>query len=253
MIKQRPYLSIIFPAYNEEKRLPTAINQVVRFCQVYSGPVEVIVVENGSTDKTAQVAIETMLDAARLDYLTFAGKLIRSRPGKGAAVKKGILNSSGSVVLITDVDLSTPLSEAFKFIDDIEKGYQFIIGSRKIDGALVTGRSFKRSLAGLAFHLLTSTIVPGIRDTQCGFKVISGPLARSIAPKLTVAGFAYDVELIYLAAFFRAARFKERPVIWTHDENSTVKLFKDSLNMARDIKAIGQNIRNGVYSFPSPP
>ena len=239
------------PAYNESERIIGAINKVAKFSRLYDGPVEFIVGNNNSNDNTDALAIEQMLEVMRMG-LTFRGRIERTyRTGKGLAVKKGLLEASGEVVLVTDVDLSTPLSEVPAFMHDVcEEGFDMVIGSRRHPKSLVTGRTLGRALSGIAFSALTSTLVPGIRDTQCGFKMMTRGTALNLAERLTIPGFAYDVELIYLARRFGYS-VKERPVIWEHDKKSTVKVFRDSLQMSADIGKIWRNRIRGIY--PSSP
>jgi len=240
-------LSLIFPAYNEAARLPRCLETAVEYFRVQPWDTEIIVIENGSTDNTYSLALELMLEAARQPYHNLTYKVNRSQPGKGFACREGVKVATGDFILISDVDLSTPLSEVYKLLaahNDTQA--DFIIGSRRAPGGLVLGRSWDRKLAGWLFSGLVRTLAPGIKDTQCGFKLITSQAANKIRPLMTIGGFSFDVEMIYLARRLGYS-VKEIPVNWVHDYDSKVRPITDGANMALEIITIWHNILNGSY------
>jgi len=246
MIKNPVTLSIIFPAYNEEERIYTALINTATFAKLNKKMnIEVIVVENGSTDRTYERAIDTALEVARKPIHNIAVRVERSSPGKGSAVRYGMELSKGKHVLITDVDLSTPLMTVHRLLSFIPPA-DVVIGSRNLPGSTVMGRTKKREITGNAFTALTSFLVPGIKDTQCGFKLLTNGAVKTIGPLLTIDGFAYDVELLYIARRLDYY-ISEVPVTWINDDRSTVRVIPDSLKMARDLIGIKLNHATGSY------
>jgi len=238
----QPYLTILFPAYNEEKRISTAIISAANYFSTWKKTIEIMIVENGTTDNTSQIAT-----AAALDYLpnNMLYTYLESRKGKGAAIREGLNKAKGKYILITDVDLSTPLNELPKLLRYIVE-FPIVIGSRRKKGALVLGQSVRRQISSFIFSILARLLTPGILDTQCGYKLLTLEAARDLAEFITIDGYTYDVELLH-AAQQRGYKIKEIPVIWVNDENSKVNLLEDSLNMARDLLYIQARSAAGKY------
>jgi len=239
-------MSVVFPAYNENARIRKAMFETADYLKGKKGNYEIIVIENGSSDNTYELAIQTALDIVREPTHNIAIRVDQSDPGKGSALRKGMELSKGTHVLLTDVDLSTPLREMYRLLSYQQNGADISIASRKLGASVVVGRSNDRKFIGSVFNGLTSLLVPGIRDTQCGFKLLSRNAVEMICPLLTIDGFAFDVELLFIArrlGYFIA----EVPVYWKHDDNSTVRVVPDSLKMARDIVKIGYNYATGAY------
>lgn len=241
-------LSIIFPAHNEEKRIAAAIEKTANYLQdnFMCPDCELIIVENGSTDKTKDIATAAALDLARAAERKLTIKLEHSPPGKGAAIRHGLRIATGRIILITDVDLSTPIDEILKLLREIIGEADLVIGSRKLPGSNVSGLTGRRRLTSDIFTALAMPLTPGIIDTQCGFKMLTIDLANRIEPLLTLDGFAIDVELIH-AARENGYNIKEIPVNWIHNNNSTVKIIRDSFRMARDLFIIWVNHARGQY------
>jgi len=242
-------LSIIFPAYNEEERIAAAIEKTSQYLRKNPNnpDCELIIVENGSTDNTRSVATAAALDLARDTGNNITIKIERSKPGKGAAIKHGLRLATGKTILITDVDLSTPINEFVTLVTHLIGGVDLVIGSRKLPGSKVSGLSGRRRLTSDIFAAMAMPLTPGILDTQCGFKLLTADLAKTIEPLLTLDGFVFDVELIH-AAMQQGYKIKEVPVTWVHNDNSTVKIIRDSLRMARDLLKIWVNHARGQYS-----
>ncbi|HEU4479895.1 MAG TPA: dolichyl-phosphate beta-glucosyltransferase [Pyrinomonadaceae bacterium] len=239
-------LSIVVPAYNEGMRLRESLPKILAYLnQGYSGS-ELIVVDDGSTDNTADVAREILANSAnvRTGVLSY-----RQNLGKGRAVRLGLLAARGDVALFTDADLSTPITETPKLVGPIEEGsYDLTFGSRALDRKMIgVHQSWRREQGGRVFNLAVrmATGLP-FWDTQCGFKAFRMAVCRPLIEGATIDRFGFDVELIYLA--YRAGlRLREVPVRWDHYEGSKVNLFNDSFKMLAEVGLIRQQARRGVY------
>lgn len=230
--------TVVFPAYNESSRLRESMLQVADWTKDKCFNTELIVVENGSTDNTYEIAIDTAFEIARAPYHEIAVLVDRADPGKGSALRHGMRMAKGKYVLLSDVDLSTPIQYTPALLGEMSRNDAGIaIGSRNVSGSVVVGRGTDRGIAGSAFHLLTSLLVPGIKDTQCGFKLLSRDALDQIIDHLFVDGFSFDVELLYVARKLGIG-IAEVPVYWKHDPRSTVRVVPDSLKMARDLVRI---------------
>ena len=239
-------LSVVIPAYNEAVRLGNTLRAVVDYLRKNSPEAEVIVVDDGSSDQTAELARETFKDAGGLRTSVISYK---SNLGKGRAVRLGLLAARGDVTLFSDADLSTPITEAPKLVDPIVSGqYDVTFGSRALDRKLIGVRqSWRREQGGRVFNLAVrlATGLP-FWDTQCGFKAFRMSVCRPLVEAATVDRFGFDVELLYLA--FRAGlNLKEIPVRWDHNEGSKISLASDSLEMLGEVGLIRRQARRGVY------
>lgn len=220
-----PRLSIVIPAYNEAERLPVYLPQVVEYCEGIEGDTEILVVDDGSTDSTAE----------------YVGSIIREHPivrllkqssnqGKGAAVKRGAMESRGAYVLFADADGATPIREADRLLETAETGIEVVIASRTAAGGHAK-RSLLRSLVGAMFYRLTNLLaVPTVSDTQCGFKLFRRFAAQKVFSQVKETGWAFDVEVLFLAQKYDYA-IREVPVEWNAVAGSKVNLIKDSLSM----------------------
>ena len=229
------YLSVVIPAYNEEKRMGPTLSKIYNFLSTKEYGYEVIVVDDGSTDKTVSEAQRSQL---------FKGgnlEVIKNRinTGKGFSVKRGILASKGDYVLFSDADLSTPMEEFDKLFDYINKGYDIVIGSRGLEESDVRiHQPWHREKMGKIFNFFVKLfLIKEFNDTQCGFKLFKGDTAREIAASLKIDGFCFDVEFIYLAEK-GGHRIKEVGVIWKNSPQSTVKIIGGSASMFLDLLKI---------------
>ncbi|HSD45232.1 MAG TPA: dolichyl-phosphate beta-glucosyltransferase [Pyrinomonadaceae bacterium] len=241
-------LSIVIPAYNEAVRLGNTLAAVVNYLREHCPEGEIIVVDDGSTDRTAAIAREIFNASGTLRTSVISYK---SNLGKGRAVRLGLLAARGDVALFSDADLSTPITEAPKLVDPIRSGqFDVTFGSRALDRKLIgVHQSWRREQGGRVFNLVVrlATGMP-FWDTQCGFKAFRMSVCRPLIEAATVDRFGFDVELLYLA--FRAGlRLKEIPVRWDHNEGSKVTLFSDSFKMVNEVNLIRQQARRGVYDF----
>jgi dolichyl-phosphate beta-glucosyltransferase len=222
-------LSIVIPAYNEEARLGPTLRRVVDYLAARHLPGEVLVVDDGSSDRTADVASGFAAEGVRLL------RHDRNR-GKGAAVRTGVEASGGRRVLISDADLSTPVEELEKLELHLATA-DLVLGSRALQrGARLAQRQpLYRELMGKTFNLIIRLLgVRGIYDTQCGFKLLRGDVARELFAGMTLEGFAYDVELV-LAARRAGYRVAEVGVVWSNSPASTVDPVRSSFEMLRDV------------------
>jgi dolichyl-phosphate beta-glucosyltransferase len=223
-------LSVVIPAFNEEGRLPTTLARVAQHLagQPQLLPAEVLVVDDGSADATARVADEFSAPAG----LSIRVVRLRRNRGKGAAVRAGMAASTGAWVLISDADLATPIEELAALR---ESGAALAVGSRGIRRELIVRRQpLPRDTLGRLFNLgLRLLGLTNLLDTQCGFKLLEGELARRLAGELRVDGFAFDVELLARAGQ-HGATIAEVPVHWYHVESSRVRPLRHGLQMLRD-------------------
>jgi glycosyltransferase involved in cell wall biosynthesis len=241
-----PDLSIVIPAYNEAGRLPRALGAIRAYLEERArrAPLraEIIVVDDGSTDRTAEVVAEWR---GRLPGLRLVSNG-RNR-GKGYSVRHGMLEARGAVGLFTDADLSAPIEEAGKLLDALE-GADVAIGSRGVDRSLIeVGQSPLRELAGIVFNRLV-WLLTGVRfrDTQCGFKAFRLPRARVVFEQQRTEGFGFDPELLFLARR-HGLRAVEVGVRWRHDPGTKVHLVRDSLRMFGDLVRVRWNWLLGRY------
>jgi len=229
------FLSIVIPAYNEEKRLQSTLEKIYSYLKNKDYEYEIIVIDDGSSDRTARVALDSDLNKT--------GKLAllnnEKNKGKGFSVKKGILASRAEFLLFTDSDLSTPIEELDELFLSIQSGYDIVIGSRSIEGSDIrVHQPFYRELMGKIFHILVQMFVlKGFIDTQCGFKLFKGDIARNIANELKIDRFGFDVEMLYLAQK-KNYKIKEMPVIWLNSPTSKVNPVFDSCRMFMDLLSI---------------
>jgi dolichyl-phosphate beta-glucosyltransferase len=218
---------VVIPAYNEELRLPPSLHRLLDYLQEQGESFEVLVADDGSQDGTARVA-----EAAGQSVTLVS---LEAHAGKGAAVRAAVLRSAGELILISDADLATPIEELRRLEARLSDGVGMVIGSRALPGARVAGRPAHRRLLSGAFNLAVRlALVPGIRDTQCGFKLLRGELARTVFRSCHTAGFTFDVEVI-LRVRRLGLQVVEVPVAWRDMPGSRVRPVPDSLSMAWEL------------------
>src|SRR5882672_12947938 len=241
-----PSLSIVVPAYNEGARLGKSLRAIVTYLNEYAPQSELIVVDDGSTDDTANTARGELANSQNLRTSVIS---YQSNLGKGRAVRLGLLASRGEIALFTDADLSTPITETPKLVDPILRNEcDLAFGSRALDRSLIgVHQPWQREQGGRVFNLAVR-VATGLPfwDTQCGFKAFRMKACRPIIEGATIDRFGFDVELLYVA--YRAGlRLKEIPVRWDHAEGSKVNVASDSLKMLSEVGLIRQQARRGVY------
>ena len=235
------FLSIVIPAHNEERRLTGSLEKIFDFLPGQEYTFEVLVVENGSTDRTLQIARSL---AERYSGLRVFKE---ERRGKGLAVRRGMLEAKGRYRFLCDADLSMPIEEINRFLPPILPDPQVVIASREVPGAVVYDEPFYRRFIGRWFNrLVRLTVLPGLRDTQCGFKCFRADVAEFVFRRQRLNGMAFDAEVLYIARR-RGYRIVEVPIPWYFDPDSRVRLFHDSGRMALDLLIIRRNGRKGLY------
>jgi len=223
-----PFVSIIIPAYNEEKRLPKFLESVFSYCKAHPDlTFEILVVDDGSTDATAELTLAATADDPRVRLLCQC-----PNQGKGAAVRRGVMEAAGHYILYADADGATPIDELNKLLLYAQDNTEIVIGSRKIAShdVIRERQGLRAMLGGLFYRLVNCLAVPGIRDTQCGFKLLRRDVARLIFERMLQCGWAFDVEMLYLAQMLGFS-IKEVPINWHEVDGSKINPIKDSLKM----------------------
>ncbi len=236
-----PFLSIIIPAHNEERRLPRTLEQVFDFLATQSYTAEVIVVENGSTDRTFEIATEFSLRHENLRTIQETAR------GKGLAVKRGMLAAGGEFRFICDADLSMPIQEVNKFLPPAITNFDIAIGSREARGSVRYNEPGYRHWGGRAINaVIRILILPGLQDTQCGFKCFTAEAAQTLFSLQTLPGWSFDIEVLYLARRLKY-RILEIPIHWYFHPETKLSAVPDALRMIKDIFTIHMNTLRGVY------
>lgn len=244
----QPLLTIVIPAYNEEKRLPESLRQIAKFLRGQPYAAEVIVVENGSTDDTSGVVTRFGAEETGSEE-PFALRLLHSAPGKGAAVKMGMLAGRGEYLFICDADLSMPIEEIVKFLPPrlTYTRHAIAIGSREIPGSVRYDEPSYRHLMGRVFNFIVRVLaIPGVEDTQCGFKCFTREAAQTIFPLQTIDGWGFDIEVLFIG-LRHGFTLTEVPINWYYKDNSRISPIRDSINMVWEVLKIRRNARSGLY------
>ena len=241
--RNAPRLSIIIPAYNEEKRIGKTLDRLAAFVKAAPYDVEIIVADDGSQDGTAGIVNTFIAREAAV-----ATRLIRAEHrGKGNAIRTGILAASGDYLLYTDADLSTPIERIDDFIGYLEDGKAIVMASREVAGADRLHEPFVRHLVSRIFNLVTRIFtVRGHRDTQCGFKAFPRGIGQDLFRRTVIDRFSFDVELLFLAQKKRLP-VQEVPVKWIYGPSSTMKVWRDGILMFLDVLRIRWNDLRGIY------
>lgn len=251
--------SIVIPVYNEESRATKTLTQVLSFMNAFSPAFEIILVDDGSTDKTANMIEEYAKDHPEI-------KLVRNEHrGKGYSVRTGVLAANGKYIYTIDCDLSTPMDELKRLSNWIvDNDYDLVIASREGLGAKREDEPFYRHLMGRVFNFLVQgTTLPGINDSQCGFKLYKRDVAKRIFSSLIVYGEhskklkraflgAFDVEVLFIAKTL-GYKIKEVPVKWVFTKTTRLNPLVDSYKMARDVLRIKILGLKGAYAVQSEP
>ncbi|MGD0751667.1 MAG: glycosyltransferase [Anaerolineales bacterium] len=235
-----PFLSIIIPARNEETRLPRALGQVFAFLEKQTYTSEVLVVENGSQDRTLAMAREFTGSFPGLRILH------EDLPGKGRAVRRGVLESNGKYRMIADADFSMPVDQINRFLPPLCTS-DISIASREAAGARRYNEPGFRHLTGRIYNFwIRSLVLPGLQDTQCGFKCFQDGVAKNIFPRQTLTGWSFDVELLAIARR-QGYSIVEIGIPWYYNPGSKINVLHDSTRMFLDLLQIRRNLRRGVY------
>jgi dolichyl-phosphate beta-glucosyltransferase len=234
-----PALSVVVPALNEEDRLPRTLERIVSHLSRRREGYELVVVDDGSRDRTAELAQAAGATVLRNE----------TNRGKGYAVRRGMLAARGARRLMTDADLSTPIEELDRLCARMDEGHDVVIGSRALPGSRIEVRQpWYRENMGRFFNLFVRALaVPGVTDTQCGFKLFSGAAARDVFSAARLDGFSFDVEVLFLARR-KGYRIAEVPVIWRNDAATRVSLLRGFLAFP-DLLRIRANDWRGRYGL----
>lgn len=245
-------LSVVVPAYNEERRLPETMRQILTYLERQPYASEVIVADDGSTDRTAALVEQVSAQHPNVRLLKLDHR------GKGFAVRAGALAARGAYVLLCDADMAVPIEEWERLLEAMQRGYPVAIGSREGMGAQREGEPWYRHVMGRVFNLIIRIVaVGGIQDTQCGFKAMARPVAEDLFRRVRIYGedapivqgaavTAYDVELLYLA-IKRGYRVAEIPMPWRYGEETKVNALRDSWRNLGDTLRVRWNAIRGVY------
>lgn len=235
------FLSIIIPAYNEANRLPKTLESLFTFLNDQAYTTEVVVVENGSRDNTYQTALAFSQKFPQLRVLQEVQR------GKGRAVQRGMLSAVGEFRFMCDVDFSMPVAEINRFLPPHLTDFDVAIASREAPGARRFNEPAFRHLVGRFYNgLIRALALPGLHDTQCGFKCFRGELAEEIFKCQTIPGWSFDVEVLFIARQ-RGYRIVEVPIPWYFNPESKINVWRDSLRMAIDLGTIRLNQLKGKY------
>lgn len=237
------HLSIIIPAYNEERRLPETLLEIDQYLNSQAYDYEIIVVSDGSKDKTAETVRSLIPKVKNLRLIDN-----KENHGKGYVVRQGMLEANGDYRLFTDADNSTSINQIEKMWPEFQAGYDIVIGSRDIKGAvLAVPQPWWRRTLGDIFNLIVQITAGlyGICDTQCGFKCFTKKAVEDIFPRCKINRWAFDVEILVIAKKLRY-KIKEIPVVWINEPNSKVKL-KGMIRMLFEVFQIRLNSLKGMY------
>lgn len=236
--------SVVIPAYNEENRLPATLCEILPYFDGRGETYEVIVVDDGSQDRTASVVEHFQADAPSVRLI----KLAENR-GKGCAVRTGMLEARGILRLFADADGSVPIRELEKLEQSIETGADVAIGSRTVRNLIrpVQVRAFRRMSSAIFNIAVWGIGVTNITDTQCGFKLFRAPVAKALFSAQQCTGYSFDVELLFVAQR-NNYRIAEVPVHWTDKAGSKVWVVRDGLRMLHDIWMVRRNYDRGLYA-----
>jgi len=224
-------LSVVVPCFNEEQRLPRTIEQIERYLDARNSPYELILVDDGSVDGTRRV-----MDAAAEKHHGVRIELLTDNRGKGRALAVGVAAAKGDEILVTDADLSTPIEELDKLEAALNDGAGIAIASRALRGSSIEiSQPVYRVLMGKGFNLIVQAVLlPGIWDTQCGFKLFRGDVAHAVFANLITDGFGYDPEVLYRARK-QGVKITEVPVVWRNSAPTKVSAVRSSLDMLRHV------------------
>jgi len=243
-VTEQPTISIIIPAYNESGRILATLQTVVECIRSKRWNAEVIVVNDGSTDRTAQIVRDFQAGAPEVRLLENPGNR-----GKGFSVRAGMMKAESAIILFTDSDLSAPIEEAERLFAAIAGGADIAIGSRWLESGRQTHRQpLYRQFFGRCFNAVTRMVMGlPFADTQCGFKAFTREAAHTVFRLQTIERWGFDPEILFIA-IKRGYRIKEVPVSWAHDERSRMSYLRDGMQMLKEIATVRWNALTGVYS-----
>lgn len=237
---QQISFSIVIPAFNEEKSIEKTLSLITN--KLENLFFEIIIINDGSTDKTRKVLEREVEKYNNLKIINY-----QKNKGKGYAIKQGFIEAKGDFILMTDMDLSTPIETIFEWKEYLKK-YDVLVGSRllKTDKKIVHGPIYRQILRKLAFFIRKILFDIEIHDTQCGFKIFKKEIAKQIANKMTIDRYGADLEKIIIASKL-TNKIKELPVDWIFEDKSKIKIFRDSFKTLREWLKIRSNLSRNFY------
>jgi glycosyltransferase involved in cell wall biosynthesis len=236
-----PLLSIIIPAHNEEKRLPPSLQSVSEFLQKQDYSSEILVIENGSGDRTFEIA------QSFVDSIPNLRVFHEDNAGKGLAVQRGMLEAEGQYRIFCDADFSMPIEEINKFLPPNKSDYHVAIASRELPDSIRIDEPEYRHLIGRVFNSMVRWFVlPGLHDTQCGFKAFRADVADTVFSRQTLPGWSFDAEVLVIARQL-GYRIEEVPITWYYKPGTRLRIVRDSFQMGSDLITIRRNVQQGLY------
>jgi len=228
--KKAPSLSIIIPAYNEEKRIGESLKKILEYLDAREESCEILIVDDGCRDNTLSIVREV------LGSRNYRILINEKNMGKGASIRRGMLAAKGDMCLFTDADLSTPIEELDKLSEPLKGDFDVVFGSRAMkESQLIVRQPFHREMMGRTFNLLVQLLhLPGVKDSQCGFKLFTRKAAQAVFKRQKMQGFCFDVEVLVLARKL-GFKIKEVPVKWIDSPQSKVNPIKDAMKMFWDL------------------
>lgn len=243
-MKHNPYLSVVIPAYNEEKRLPKTLESVIRYLENKSYLWEVAIVNDGSTDNTSQVVLDAGIQDQRIRLLEY-----RENRGKGFAVRYGMTHTAGALRLFMDADNSTSIDHIEQLLPLFKKGFDVVIGSRDVPGSTITIHQPKwKEICGRLGNLwIQMWLLPGMKDTQAGFKIFTAAAAEAVFSRITIDRWGFDIEALSVARKLGYA-IAERPIRWRNDPDSRVPTGA-YFDVLKEVLRVRVNIWKDVYNL----
>ncbi len=236
-----PFLSLIIPAYNEEHRLPITLQQIDNYLKSQNHPSEVLIIENGSQDNTFSIAVDFVKKHKGFSVQRTAAR------GKGLAVRQGMLSATGEYRMMLDADLSMPVDQISRFLPPFQKDEDIVIASREAPGAVRYNEPSYRHLGGRVINTMIRVMaLPGLQDTQCGFKCFRAKVAEDLFSRQTIMGWAFDVEILYIARL-RGYSIVELPIPWYFSKQSHLRPVYDAFHIFFDLLRIRASARRGLY------
>lgn len=239
-----PDLAVVIPAYNEALRIEPTLREIATYLETSPWDWEIRVVDDGSADATAAIVSSVAREEPRI-------RLQREpHRGKGGAVTAGLLAAHASHRFLCDADLSMPIAEISRFMPPALGEAQLAIGSREGAGARRVGEPWLRHVAGRGFNTIVRLMMlPDIQDTQCGFKMFTAAAVDTIFPRVTVEGWAFDIEVLYIARL-HGLRIREIPIEWHYRADSRLRMARDGIGMLRELAEIKSRAKRGAYGVP---
>lgn len=241
-----PELAVVIPAYNEALRIEQTLEQLSAYLRTSPWSWEIRVVDDGSSDGTAEIVANAARQEPRV--------VLQREPhrGKGGAVTAGMLSSAAQYRFLCDADLSMPVHELRRFLPPALGDADIAIGSREGAGSRRVGEPWSRHAAGRAFNTLVRRLmVPEVQDTQCGFKMFTAAAVEAVFPRVTVQGWAFDIEVLYVARLL-GLRIREVPIEWHYRADSRLRMMRDGIGMLQELLEMRARARAGAYGVPPP-